>query len=144
MFAKFEIEKSSGGRRYMGNPAVRFFFPGTKSNSRTDKKTGGNSMVYISHDVAKLLRWIAGDMVDFYWDEDSRKVGMKRSATGLARVCAHSPGKANTKQYHVHINRFIAEKIAASWGEERSEGYSVIVTYEIVDDMLVLSFDKIS
>jgi len=144
MFTKFEVEKSTGGRRYTGNPAVRFFFPGLNNKSKTDKKTGGNSMVYISHEVAKSLRWIVGDMVDFYWDEESKKVGMKRSATGLARICSHSPKKGNTKQFHVHINRIIAEKIAGNWGEERAEGYSVIVTHEVVDDMLVLSFDKIA
>ena len=142
MFAKFEIDRLSGGKRYEGNPAARFYFPGVKDKSR--KSGGGDATLYLRADLVANLRWIVGDLVDFYWDEESKRIGVKRSVSGVAKVCSQYHTKNKEAQRQVHVNRVIADKIAASWGEERSEGYSVIVTHEIVDDMLVLSFDKIS
>jgi hypothetical protein len=141
MFAKFEIDKNCGGNRYAGNPDIRFFFP--SDATRPSRKGCKNSILYISHDVAKSLRWILGDRVDFYWDANSKKVGVKRSTSGIAAVC-QSKGKGRTGQHHVHVNRQVAETIARAWGGDRSDGYSVIAKHEIVDDMLVLSFEKIS
>lgn len=141
MFAKFEVDMNVGGKRHPGNPAVRFYFP--SDATRPSRKNCKNSIVYINHEVVKSLRWIVGDRVDFYWDATSKKVGMKRSSNGLAAVCS-AKQKGRTGQHHVHVNRQIAGTIAKAWGGDRSDGYSVIVTHEIVDDMLVLSFDKIS
>lgn len=141
MFTKFEIDKNFGGKRYAGNPDIRFFFP-SDATRPSRKGSGGNSILYISHEVIKSLRWIAGDKVDFYWDEGSKKVGVKRSTNGIATICSATEKKSKS-QHHVHVNRRIAEAIAEAWGEERDKGYSIIASHEIVDDMLVLSFDKI-
>lgn len=139
MFKKFEIKRAFGGRRYDDKPAVRFFFPGEKIKSKPGVKGGGCTTLYLRGDVARSLRWIAGDLVDFYWDEDSRRVGVKRSAGGIAKICVPHQGK----QHHVHVNREIADKIESSWGKQSDDGYSVIASYEILEDMLVLSYERI-
>jgi hypothetical protein len=144
MFTKFEIDVNCGGRRYAGNPDVRFFFPCQKDKLKTKKKVGGHAMVYVSHEVAKMLRWISGDKVDFYWDAECQRVGVKRSSTGMAKICSSAPGHKNKAQHHIHVNRQIADRLEEAWGKKSDEGYSVIASHEIIDDMLVLSFDRIA
>ena len=137
-FEKIETPKSWSRRPGCSGCPARFFFPAASKH-----KSWAFATFYVRSESISDLRWILGDRVDFFFDKETKRVGVKRTSGGASMVSSSHKKKQYDSVYKMHCSRTLTELLKKEWGVQAGVSSTVECSISIDGDMLILEKTKL-